>query len=54
MSRWPTLLKVQSQHTSRMTKRVTELETEKQMLLSQQQQLIASLRAVEAEVSRVQ
>ena len=47
---WPTLLKVQSQHSSRMAKRVTELETEKQILLSQQQTLSATIDALEAEV----
>lgn len=48
---WPTLLKVQSQHSSRMAKRVTELETEKQLLLTQQQSLVATVQTLEAEVS---
>lgn len=44
-------MKVQSQHAVRMTKRVTQLETENEILIKQQNLLASKLRHLETEVS---
>jgi predicted RNase H-like nuclease (RuvC/YqgF family) len=50
-NRWPTLLKIQSHHTSRVSKRVTQLETENSILQKQQNRLTNKIYQLESEVS---
>jgi hypothetical protein len=49
-SGWPTLMKIQSQHALRMTKRVAQLETENDMLQNQCRMLGQSIQQLESEV----
>jgi len=49
----PVLMKIHSENASRMTKRVTQLETENQILTSQQRLLANTVRDLQAEVSNM-
>lgn len=53
-NRWPPLLKIQSQHISRISRRVTQLETENSILQKQQNVLAKKIHQLENEVSHIQ